>query len=258
VSSLVDSFTNLEKLESLVSCWLASLLLGSPLVTFSLSSFNYNYNTSLLTPEEIDYSLSFKSIIRQKEFLLGRIVLKSALANQKLHIDLKNFSILQDSAGFPILPQGVKAQLSHKGGIAIAVATIQKASLGVDLEFPYSGSLKLKSTFFLDKFAAKLAEPEEIKMVSETLVKDSKLAINSLLTVIFSIKESIYKANYDRDGSLKKYKLESITELEPLVGDFLGFRSFSGQFSGGLRASSRFYALIGLEGSNDICLSLCI
>lgn len=115
---------------------------------------------------------------RQGEFSTGRACARQALATA----GAAACAIPPDAAGVPIWPESYLASISHSRGLAAAVA-------GEAAQFEYLG-LDLEKTNRLSPVAIRhVLHPDE----SEWVGGDQFRA-----TVLFSVKEAFYKAQYPR------------------------------------------------------------
>jgi 4'-phosphopantetheinyl transferase EntD len=106
------------------------------------------------------------SPVRQREFCLGRTVLRAALA--------RDVAILRDDRGAPVLPAGWIGSISHKRDRAAAIAAPDDgARIGVDLES---------------------AEPPRQPIERRILTPREPVRDPRDVTLYFAIKEAIYKA----------------------------------------------------------------
>lgn len=132
---------------------------------------------------------------RQAEFLAGRYCAIKTL--EKLNIDTRQIPI--GSNREPIWPTGTLGSISHCSGMAIATVAICKELIGIGLDIeelvPNTQANKLKAIIFT----------EEESRYFNKLDIDQGL----LFTIIFSIKESFFKAGY------------------PTVGQYFGFYTIS-------------------------------
>jgi enterobactin synthetase component D len=126
---------------------------------------------------------------RQIEFAGGRIALRQAC----LQLGPAPAALLADDRGAPVLPAGLVGSISHKRGLAVAMAArVGQGTLGIDLEDygPPRPSI-----------APRILTPEELAYVDA--LPDGRRWFAIVLR--FSIKESIYKA------------------LDPYVRRYVGF-----------------------------------
>ncbi|AQS36924.1 phosphopantetheinyl transferase component of siderophore synthetase [Shewanella psychrophila] len=120
---------------------------------------------------------------RRCEFLAGRVCAKRVLT--KLHINTSE--TIKIGAGHqPLWPAGVSGSISHCDGHAVAVVVWQEKNVmgvGIDIE---------------NIVSSELAQSIHEQIISETERGYSRLFTDFqlFLTLIFSAKESIYKAIY--------------------------------------------------------------
>ena len=152
----------------------------------------------------------------------GRVALRAALDAAGLPA---HAPILATAQGAPQLPAGSIGSISHKTGLAVAVAAADgepSFTLGVDLELVRPLRADLAARILTDGERADLPPPGPAR--------------DAHLLRAFSAKEAIFKA------------------LSPRVGRFIGFHEAEIRFeaSGGLTARLR---LAGGEGPYDMELS---
>ncbi|CAM4265749.1 4'-phosphopantetheinyl transferase family protein [Pseudoalteromonas byunsanensis] len=155
---------------------------------------NYPYHCCTFSTEAFHQSdfLSHNIVMSQKlqnavpkrrvEYLAGRICAKQALAK----ISVTGFEIDSGEDRAPVWPEGIIGSISHTQGIAMAMVTNSNSlrGLGIDIEtlMPNEQEQRLQAQI-LHPF-----EAEAFKALGQHL--------SSPLTVVFSAKESIYKALY--------------------------------------------------------------
>jgi 4'-phosphopantetheinyl transferase EntD len=128
--------------------------------------------------------------IRRRDWTAGRAALRAALDAAGLACDAP---VLADDRGAPVLPAGVQGSVSHKQGIAVALAAPSgPARIGVDVERHAPTRLDVSS---------RILTPAELATLStDPLLRGQQVALR------FSIKEAIYKA------------------IDPFVRRYVGFR----------------------------------
>lgn len=196
---------------------------------FQLSScFVLKENSSILGSdiESIPVSgfLAKASPSRVEEFRRGRFCALSALS--KLG-NYNNFIIEVDDDRSPVWPKDVVGSISHsKAYSCSAVASCQELiGIGVDLE----SSARVK-----EKLARMIKFNSDVK-------SDPRLSTEELLSLIFSAKESFYKALYPQvkcffgfeDAAVTKINESSfsIELLKDLSDDYKSGASFNGLYS---------------------------
>lgn len=119
---------------------------------------------------------------RQSEFLAGRYAAKESL--KALGITIHNTAIDENRA--PIWPEDVVASITHNVGTAICAAApnSQVKFLGIDLEQ------------IVDTETIHEIKPSIINTQEESLLRSSDLAFDTAFTLVFSAKESLFKALY--------------------------------------------------------------
>jgi 4'-phosphopantetheinyl transferase EntD len=136
---------------------------------------------------------------RQAEYLAGRYVAKQALKN----LNLTDINIPIGSNGCPIWPINISASITHTNNIAICACADQKKYqyLGIDLE-------KIVSSQCATDIIDSIANPFE-----KNLLRKIPINISKALTLLFSAKESLYKALYSSVGHYFDFKEAQLTNV---------------------------------------------
>jgi enterobactin synthetase component D len=140
---------------------------------------------------------------RQPQFVGGRIALREAFRQ----IDVRLPPILSTDRGAPLVPAGLAGSISHKGNLAVGMASRADGdTLGVDLEDYGPARMGI---------ASRILRAEELEEVQALPASRQWIAVLQR----FSIKESVYKA------------------LDPYVHRYVAFHeaSVSLDLSGGAR-----------------------
>lgn len=121
-------------------------------------------------------------IKRQSEYLAGRLCAQAVLKTYAM----EKFQVMNGADRAPIWPENIKASISHAKGIAVAMATNdpQVKGVGIDIEYLMHNKQELE-------LQSSILNPDEIKI----FVKFAMLHAHPL-SIIFSAKESLYKALY--------------------------------------------------------------
>ena len=174
----VTSYTTIDN-----SLYLLEAIFDSDLYTDDLF-FEYNIIRN-------DYITKY-TLSRKSEFLAGRILANFAIS--KLNENVIKTPIGYDGNGVPVWPNNVTGSISHTHNKVIcAVANLEKyKSIGIDCERIFSDATAVKIIDFI-------CEPSEVYTILE-----KNIPLNIATTMLFSSKESIYKAFYP----LKKQYLE--------------------------------------------------
>ena len=146
---------------------------------------------------------------RRREFVAGRLALRSALTSLASPVFSESVPITRaGDGGPPLLPRGLIGSISHKNGLAVAIATTgglpglllpanaahasDGISIGVDLE------LASASAFDTSKLARRVLTVAERADASVRRLDDGKLelelALELELKLRFSLKEAVFKA----------------------------------------------------------------
>ncbi|MDK1290476.1 4'-phosphopantetheinyl transferase family protein [Pseudoalteromonas umbrosa] len=119
---------------------------------------------------------------RKAEYLAGRVCAAQALEQLK-H---PHYIVQSAEDRSPIWPTGVCGSITHSKGVAMAVVTDNPAILGLGIDIEHM-----------------MSDKQELELQSQILRDDEAAAFESLgqdhlnpLTLVFSAKESIYKALY--------------------------------------------------------------
>ena len=168
-------------------------------------------------------------IKRQAEYLAGRFSAFSALQKLGFVVD----DIPTGKHRNPIWPQGVVASITHSDTIAICGAANSKnyKYLGIDIENRLSSELvaEIKSTIINEQ--------------EETLLKNSTLSFADAFTLVFSAKESLFKALYPSVRYYFDFTAAQVTDiceqnnsftiilLQDLTPELTAGSEFSGYFT---------------------------
>ena len=119
----------------------------------------------------VDNNLELKNIIKQKEYLSSRLLIKDMCEN----FNIKYSSIIKNSDGKPFLKNKNEfISISHKFPYSVAIIN-KKKECGIDIE-----KINEKVLYIKNKFLSK----SELSNVGKSVKK---------ATVFWSIKEAIYK-----------------------------------------------------------------
>lgn len=179
---------------------------------FSKSSFFALNKEEGLTPDlQTEFSaLTYDSVInkyhpkRKEEFLLGRLCAAKAFferTTQPLY-DLKN-----NADRSPAWPAGVVGTISHNEFWVGAAVAKETDLLGIGMDFEVMGR-------------AKLELGRHIRSAEDLLFHPS-LSDEELLTLIFSAKESLYKALYPQVKKFFGFEDAAVTEIDLDNGRFV-------------------------------------
>lgn len=144
--------------------------------------------------------------MRQAEFCYGRVAASAALQD----LGLAKIEVPVGAQREPVWPQGVLGSISHIDGLAGAAvaACTHLDGLGIDLERTTRG----ESQAALRETVLDAEELTLLKRIHGTLTLEEKV------TLVFSAKESLYKAAYRTVGRLFGFDAARVQ----LVDDFRG------------------------------------
>lgn len=131
---------------------------------------------------EFDSSLINSVIKRRSEFLAGRYCAKQTL----LSLGIENCIVGIGASKNPVWPRGVKGSISHCCQAAIAVVTQDEnvLGIGIDIEDQIDNELMEQTKDYI------------LQCGEAGLLQRRDLSITQIFTIIFSIKESFYKAAF--------------------------------------------------------------
>lgn len=139
---------------------------------------------------------------RQAEFFFGRWAARQALAP----LGLAHFTVKTGAAREPVWPPGILGSITHNHRYAAAVALrhAEQAGIGIDLEEVVEAEMQ-------EILATTVVSAPELAFLSALAVK---LDFNVLLTLIFSAKESFFKAAYNLVGSYFDFDAMTILRVD--------------------------------------------
>ncbi|MBD8898882.1 4'-phosphopantetheinyl transferase superfamily protein [Rhodanobacter sp. DHG33] len=151
----------------------------------------------------IAYPESIQSSVykRQAEFFFGRFVTRNALSM----LGLAGEQVPIGAQRQPVWPSGVIGSITHTHGIAAAVTTWRGVyqGIGIDVE--------------------QVIDQETCQSVSKVVVGEheldyldslQELSLQMALTIVFSAKESFYKAAYATVGRIFDFSVVQVVELD--------------------------------------------
>ncbi|WP_370978708.1 4'-phosphopantetheinyl transferase [Agaribacterium sp. ZY112] len=172
-----------------------------------------HYKDDLFLELLIDFPASLQKSRnkRKSDFLAGRYCASLALK----YFNYKNLQVPIGTHRSPSWPTGVHASISHCNGVAIcAMAESTRLDyLGVDLECiddvsAISGDIKTS-----------LLSPSEEQLINSAAMLGS-IDKTVSLSLVFSAKESLFKALYYSVACYFDFKAAELVELEPTKGSF--------------------------------------
>jgi len=129
--------------------------------------------------------------VRRRDWVAGRLALRAALHHAGGGADAP---ILADDRGAPVLPTGALGSVSHKRGLAVAIAAAGvDHRVGVDVELAAGSRIDLGPRV--------LTDPERVALAGLDAAARARAVI-----LRFALKEAVYKA------------------IDPYVRRYVGFR----------------------------------
>lgn len=179
---------------------------------FSHSSFCYfNKNDDLDINDRTKFSNLIKNYNgidnfhekRKHEFLLGRLCASKA---HQAHFGKDLISIPMNINRAPIWPSEVIGSITHNEFLVGAAVSDREILLGLGIDFEVLGRTKIELSRYI-------RSPMDIK--------DHKgFTQQELLTIIFSAKESLYKALYPSVNSFFGFEVAALKEINIANGSF--------------------------------------
>jgi len=191
--SLLQSFVNSFAREPALSICLSNVREVSLSKTSKLVAFYCNYNPQnfeprLFTEHAISYPEPIKGAVakRQTEFLAGRFLAKKCLSKLRCY----DFDVAIGRSRNPLWPKGLTGTITHDNGLAICVIghLSEFSGIGLDVET----ILAEQDAILIQKT---IMNKDEIQ-----LLKNSSLELEIIVSLVFSVKESIFKALFPSIG----------------------------------------------------------
>lgn len=147
---------------------------------------------------------------RQCEYLAGRFCANEGLKQleYKLAIDIANKEVGTGKNREPLWPQGVLGAISHSSRFAMAMVTQDKGGylgIGIDIEEEMAEDLARD-------VSGQIMSEEEKRLNKEPDSFDNK----NFVTLVFSAKESIFKALYPSVGEFFGFEACELIGLDPI------------------------------------------
>ena len=192
-----------------------------------------NYQSKILYDQKVDgYHPN-----RKDEFLLGRVCASKAY---ELCTGRKLLSLPVNPDRSPEWPSDVVGTISHNQyGVGAAVAK-STDMIGIGMDFEVLGRTKIE-------LAKQIRTPQDLK-------KHPKLSDEELLTIIFSCKESLYKALYTNVKKFFGFEDAALRELDLTNGLFTIDLLTQLSLKFGINSHQSFTGRIAMDNRN--CLTL--
>ncbi|WP_108651828.1 4'-phosphopantetheinyl transferase family protein [Dongshaea marina] len=167
------------------------------------------YDRRLFSKYEIDFPAELNKAVPKRcaEFLAGRYVARHAL--EQLSGTAYQIPAAPDRS--PIWPQGIIGSISHTNTQALAMVAYARDHLllGLDLE-------NWMEPVLARELSDQIICPQERKLLA-----DSELEFHQGLTLIFSAKESLYKALFPQVKRFFGFEYARVNKIDPDSGTFV-------------------------------------
>jgi enterobactin synthetase component D len=140
---------------------------------------------------------------RQKEFLLGRVCASKAF---ELYFGSELLNLPTRADRSPAWPDEVIGSISHNQKFVGAAVSSGQKLLGIGIDFEVIGRAKLELNRYIRN--------------KEDIDSHPSLNPNELLTIIFSAKESLYKALYPKVNCFFGFEAAALKDIDVLNGTF--------------------------------------
>ncbi len=151
---------------------------------------------------------------RQADYLAGRLCADFCLRDLGYH----QFDLATHAERFPVWPAGVVGSLSHNSEFAVACTCYERNTnlLGLDIE-----RVLERSEEDIESLSKYVLTPPELNYLHSV----DTLSFGAILTLVFSAKESIYKAFYPKLRRFFDFDMFEIVGIESrLRGGAIAFR----------------------------------
>ena len=171
------------------------------LVLFRCDFNQADYLPSLFSDTNIIFSSTLENAVqkRQAEFFAGRYAAKSALSA----FNISNANIPVGPHQSPVWPNGILGSITHTSTSALCAVALMKdvSYLGIDLEN------------WLSLDTVQEIKNSIIQTREETLLRESDMEFNKAFTLVFSAKESLFKALYPKVGFYFDFTAAEMTHM---------------------------------------------
>ena len=158
-----------------------------------------------LLPEERALSDAMAAA-RRHEFAVGRMLARAALLRLGFAQDAP---VMRGERGEPLWPKGIAGSIAHtkqKAAVALAARWPGPYSPGIDLEHIERGLSDpawehIRSPSEEEFFSASVEQKQDVSVLARTRMSDASAQGQPLRMIVFSCKESLYKALYPVCGA---------------------------------------------------------
>lgn len=178
-------------------------------VALYLREYDYTlYKDSLFSKLKIHLPTNIgKSTIKRKaEFLAGRFCAEKALNM----INIRQYTVHSDKNRCPLWPEGIKGSITHNNNFAMAAITTKPSVLGIGIDIE-----RIISSSEMNEIKDEVLFDDEFKVL-ELATYTPEI----LFSLIFSIKESFFKAVYPSTGVFFGFNAVRVTSFDFKVNQF--------------------------------------
>lgn len=175
---------------------------GDPLLAYARFDLS-NYDDTLCERWELPLPVNLQKAVKKRraEFVASRFLVRDVLS----HVGTHGFLLNNRPDRSPIWPSGVQGSLSHTDGTVALAITKQPLCIGIDVE----------QVMGLDT----AVETADVLMSSEerALLSALPLPFPLAATLLFSLKESLYKALWPRLCQPMDFHQASLVDIDLLA-----------------------------------------
>ncbi|KQQ75891.1 phosphopantetheinyl transferase [Xanthomonas sp. Leaf131] len=175
------------------------------LAQFSLEAFG---SCKIVCPSTIARSVRK----RQAEYFFGRMAARQALQQQSLVPADSDLQIATGTAREPVWPAQAIGSISHTHRLAAAAVARHGRwrGIGIDLEH-------VVDTDACDALVSTVVNSAELALL-QSIAASTGHPLDVLLTIVFSAKESLFKASFSAVGRYFDFSSAQLLALDPLAG----------------------------------------
>ncbi len=173
-----------------------SVLLGSAIFSQTAYQDHLFVDYGITRPE----SLKNAVVKRKSEFLAGR-ALSSIVLRQ---LGVTETEILIGKHRNPLWPQGARGSISHAGDTVLSAVSLEESvsAIGIDVE-------EIMGSETASNIYKSIVNDDELALMAETGIPFEKI-----LTIVFSAKESFFKAAYPSVGEYFDFDAVSLVKVD--------------------------------------------
>jgi enterobactin synthetase component D len=160
------------------------------------------YSDSLFSKLKIHFPNYIANAVqkRKAEFLAGRFCAKKVLNKLKV----TNYAVLADKNRCPLWPEHIKGSITHNNNFAMAAITTKPSVLGIGIDIE-----SIISATVINNIVEEVLFDDEYSLLKRDLGTPEML-----FSLIFSIKETFFKAAYPSTGYFFGFDAIKIVSLD--------------------------------------------